>query len=81
MADKSMQKQGLVFNTGLGQHILKNPLVVHSMIEKASYPHKVITTRDIYAINRLSNLSKPFTRRLRFVRPMFASKSVPVRVT
>lgn len=27
--------QGLVFNTDLGQHILKNPLVITSMIEKA----------------------------------------------
>ena len=28
------QSQGIVFNTGLGQHILKNPLVVQSMVEK-----------------------------------------------
>ena len=27
--------QGLVFNTDLGQHILKNPLVITSMLEKA----------------------------------------------
>lgn len=27
--------QGLVFNTDIGQHILKNPLVINSMIEKA----------------------------------------------
>nr|CAG4644096.1 EOG090X08Z3 [Lepidurus arcticus] len=27
---------GLVFNTGLGQHILKNPLIVQSMVDKAA---------------------------------------------
>lgn len=27
---------GLVFNKGIGQHILKNPLVVNSIIEKAA---------------------------------------------
>lgn len=32
----SSQGQGIVFNTDLGQHILKNPLVVQSMIEKVS---------------------------------------------
>ncbi|XP_018017574.1 probable dimethyladenosine transferase [Hyalella azteca] len=42
-AEKKKQKslssgasQGLVFNTGIGQHILKNPLVINSMIEKAA---------------------------------------------
>eukprot|EP00095_Tigriopus_kingsejongensis_P003380 maker-scaffold153_size302544-snap-gene-2.18 protein:Tk03380 transcript:maker-scaffold153_size302544-snap-gene-2.18-mRNA-1 annotation:"probable dimethyladenosine transferase-like" len=29
-------QQGMVFNTGLGQHILKNPLVVQSIIDKAA---------------------------------------------
>lgn len=29
-----IQKQSIVFNKGLGQHILKNPLVIDSMIEK-----------------------------------------------
>ena len=28
--------QGLRFNTNLGQHILKNPLIVQSMVEKAA---------------------------------------------
>ena len=28
-------KQGLVFKTDLGQHILKNPLVIDNMIEKS----------------------------------------------
>jgi len=28
--------QGLRFNTGLGQHILKNPLIVQNMVEKAA---------------------------------------------
>ncbi|KAK2898394.1 hypothetical protein QQF64_032407 [Cirrhinus molitorella] len=28
--------QGIMFNTGIGQHILKNPLVVNSIIEKAA---------------------------------------------
>lgn len=31
-----VQKQGILFNTGLGQHILKNPLIVNSMVEKAA---------------------------------------------
>ena len=33
---KSAGGQGLVFNRDLGQHILKNPLVVNSMVEKAA---------------------------------------------
>jgi 18S rRNA (adenine1779-N6/adenine1780-N6)-dimethyltransferase len=32
---KAVQSQGILFNTGMGQHILKNPLVVNSIIEKA----------------------------------------------
>lgn len=31
-----VQKQGIRFNTTLGQHIMKNPLVIISMIEKAA---------------------------------------------
>lgn len=33
---EEIQKQGIRFNTTLGQHILKNPLVINSMIEKAA---------------------------------------------
>ncbi|XP_026572917.1 probable dimethyladenosine transferase isoform X2 [Pseudonaja textilis] len=34
---------GIRFNTGLGQHILKNPLIVNTIIEKASlYPTDVV---------------------------------------
>ena len=29
-------RQAMVFNTGLGQHILKNPLVVQGLVEKAA---------------------------------------------
>jgi len=29
-------RQGMVFNTGLGQHILKNPLVVQGLVDKAA---------------------------------------------
>merc|ERR1719325_158316 len=29
-------KQAMIFNTGLGQHILKNPLVVHGIVDKAA---------------------------------------------
>lgn len=29
-------KQGIIFNKDFGQHILKNPLVITSMIEKAA---------------------------------------------
>ncbi len=30
-------KQGIKFNTGLGQHILKNPLIVQNIIEKVKF--------------------------------------------
>ena len=33
---ESANKQALQFNTGLGQHILKNPLVVESIVNKAA---------------------------------------------
>ncbi|KAK3595259.1 hypothetical protein CHS0354_010867 [Potamilus streckersoni] len=33
---QEVQKQGITFNRDFGQHILKNPLVVNSMVEKAS---------------------------------------------
>ncbi|PIK39274.1 putative dimethyladenosine transferase [Apostichopus japonicus] len=29
-------RQGILFNTGIGQHILKNPLIVDAMVDKAS---------------------------------------------
>lgn len=29
-------KQGILFNTDIGQHILKNPLIIQSMVEKAA---------------------------------------------
>lgn len=29
-----MSVAGIMFNTGVGQHILKNPLIVNSVIEK-----------------------------------------------
>lgn len=29
-------RQAMTFNTGLGQHILKNPLVVQGLVEKAA---------------------------------------------
>lgn len=29
-----MSVTGIMFNTGIGQHILKNPLIVNSVIEK-----------------------------------------------
>lgn len=32
----AVQKQGINFNTGIGQHILKNPLIVVTMVEKAA---------------------------------------------
>jgi len=28
---------GLIFNKGIGQHILKNPLVITSMVDKVPY--------------------------------------------
>lgn len=35
-----IQKQGIQFNKTFGQHILKNPLVVTSMIEKVRFCEK-----------------------------------------
>lgn len=34
--DSGAPKQGIQFNKELGQHILKNPLVVTSMMDKVS---------------------------------------------
>merc|ERR1712066_956178 len=36
VASKAEARQGLVFNTGLGQHILKNPLVVDAIVNKSA---------------------------------------------
>uniref|UniRef100_A0A8B9RGH1 rRNA adenine N(6)-methyltransferase n=1 Tax=Astyanax mexicanus TaxID=7994 RepID=A0A8B9RGH1_ASTMX len=33
---QEVKSQGIMFNTGIGQHILKNPLVVNGIIEKAA---------------------------------------------
>ncbi|XP_035231153.1 probable dimethyladenosine transferase [Stegodyphus dumicola] len=33
---EEVQKQGIRFNTTLGQHVLKNPLIINSMLEKAA---------------------------------------------
>lgn len=33
--NKDVKTQGIMFNTGIGQHILKNPLIVNSIIDKA----------------------------------------------
>ncbi|XP_053997864.1 probable dimethyladenosine transferase [Hylaeus anthracinus] len=33
---KDVAKQGILFNTDIGQHILKNPLIIQSMVEKAA---------------------------------------------
>jgi len=35
-SDAAGARQGMVFNTGLGQHILKNPLVVQGLVDKAA---------------------------------------------
>lgn len=32
----SGNRQGMIFNTGLGQHILKNPLVLNALVEKSA---------------------------------------------
>lgn len=34
---EDVQKQGICFNKTLGQHILKNPLVITSMVEKVVF--------------------------------------------
>ncbi|XP_033336690.1 putative dimethyladenosine transferase [Megalopta genalis] len=33
---KDVARQGIMFNTDIGQHILKNPLIIQSMVEKAA---------------------------------------------
>ncbi|XP_043257394.1 probable dimethyladenosine transferase isoform X1 [Colletes gigas] len=33
---KEVVKQGILFNTNIGQHILKNPLIIQNMVEKAA---------------------------------------------
>lgn len=33
---QEIKSQGVMFNTGIGQHILKNPLIVNSIIDKAA---------------------------------------------
>ncbi|XP_043967913.1 probable dimethyladenosine transferase [Gambusia affinis] len=33
---QDVKSQGIMFNTGIGQHILKNPLIVNAIIEKAA---------------------------------------------
>uniref|UniRef100_A0A3B4CRF6 rRNA adenine N(6)-methyltransferase n=1 Tax=Pygocentrus nattereri TaxID=42514 RepID=A0A3B4CRF6_PYGNA len=33
---QEVKSQGIMFNTGIGQHILKNPLVVNGIVEKAA---------------------------------------------
>ncbi|XP_075871212.1 dimethyladenosine transferase [Nelusetta ayraudi] len=33
---QEVAKQGIMFNTGIGQHILKNPLVVNAIIDKSA---------------------------------------------
>ena len=40
-------RQGMVFNTGLGQHILKNPLVVQGIIDKSALRYKNKQTNNI----------------------------------
>ena len=35
-SDAASARQGLVFNTGLGQHILKNPLIVDAIVNKSA---------------------------------------------
>lgn len=75
MSQGQMQKQGLVFNTGLGQHILKNPLVVQSMIEKVTfliYDH-FANTDCLVSCKSFFEIS-----RQRFDRPTWQSKSVLV---
>ena len=32
----AVQKQGIVFNKDFGQHILKNPLIITSMVDKVT---------------------------------------------
>ena len=38
-----MNHTGIMFNTGIGQHILKNPLVVNGIIDKVGSPYIKLT--------------------------------------
>ena len=46
----AMQKQGIQFNKDFGQHILKNPLIITSMIDKVSLSK---TNHNLIKINFL----------------------------
>ena len=41
-----MNRTGIMFNTGIGQHILKNPLVVNGIIDKVGSSYIKITLRS-----------------------------------
>lgn len=49
--------QGLVFNTDLGQHILKNPLVITSMLEKAGLKATDTVLEVSFTVLQVSSLS------------------------
>lgn len=43
---KEIQKEGINFNKEFGQHILKNPLIITSMVEKVSFRLRVQCARE-----------------------------------
>jgi 18S rRNA (adenine1779-N6/adenine1780-N6)-dimethyltransferase len=47
---KEIQKEGINFNKEFGQHILKNPLILASMVEKVSFSLKEIK-RFVFCID------------------------------
>ena len=57
---ESVQKQGITFNKDLGQHILKNPLVITSMIEKVrmNYTFDLFVTLFSYFFSSSTRLIK-----------------------
>ncbi|RXN34575.1 putative dimethyladenosine transferase [Labeo rohita] len=68
-----------MFNTGIGQHILKNPLVVNGIIEKAALrPTDVVLevgpgtgNMTVKLLEKAKKISSPFVFKLLLHRPFF----------
>jgi hypothetical protein len=47
---KEIQKEGINFNKEFGQHILKNPLILASMVEKVSFSFELLKERLLFFV-------------------------------
>jgi hypothetical protein len=47
---KEIQKEGINFNKEFGQHILKNPLILASMVEKVSFSFELLKERFFFFV-------------------------------